>query len=333
MRTLIIGAGAVGGYYGARLLEAGRDVTFLVRPGRRAQLLATGLVVKSPYGDVGLRAPTILADEPTLAGEQTLAGEPTAPFDLIIVSCKAYDLAGAIDSFAPATGPDTMILPLLNGMRHLDILADRFGAGRVLGGTCSIGVTLDQNGSIIHFNNLHSISFGEQGGGESARVRAVADLFAATRTDWRLSADIIQAMWDKWVLLSTLAASTCLMRAGTGDIVSAGGVHVIEALIAEAQSAAEGAGHGSTPETFDAMRRLLTDPASSFTASMMRDMERGVQVEADHILDDLISHARAGGRATPLLSLAYLHLKSYEARRRRETPAGAGRAAQDNAKV
>lgn len=323
MRILILGAGAVGGYFGARLLEAGRDVTFLVRPARRAKLAQTGLVVKSPYGDLSLQAPTLVAGE-------LGAG---APFDLIIVSCKAYDLASAMDGFAPAVGPGTMILPLLNGMRHLDTLADRFGAGRALGGTCSIGVTLDAEGAIIHFNSLNIITFGELGGGESPRIRAVADLFASTKTDWSLNADVAQAMWDKWVVLSTLAASTCLLRANTGDIISVGGASVIKAMMDEAQSAAESCGHGSTPEILDSMRRLLTDPASSFTASMMRDMERGGPVEADHIIGDLIDRARAGGRATPLLDLAYLHLKSYEARRRRESSAQADRTAHSNAKV
>jgi 2-dehydropantoate 2-reductase len=321
LRILIVGAGAVGGYFGARLLEAGRDVTFLVRPRRRAQLSATGLVVKSPYGDLTLPAPAVLA------------GEIGGPWNLIILSCKAYDLADAVDAFAPAVGPDTAILPLLNGMRHIEALADRFGREKVLGGTCSIGVTLDPDGAVIHFNRLNKIAFGEWSGGESARVRAVAGLFAQTRTDWTLNTDIIQAMWEKWVLLSTLAASTCLLRANTGDIVSAGGAGLIGAMLNEAQSTAESKGHGAPQETLDSIRELLTDPASSFTASMLRDMERGGQVEADHIIGDLMKRAGAAGLTVPLLELAYLHLKSYDARRRREAGTEAGDAARDNAKV
>lgn len=321
MQTLIIGAGAVGGYYGARLLEAGRDVTFLVRPGRRARLSASGLIVKSPYGDVALPAQTVLSHE------------IERPWDLIIVSCKAYDLADAMDGFAGAVGPNTAILPLLNGMRHLDALSDQFGADRVLGGTCSIGVTLDADGAILHFNRLHSITFGERGGGESERTRAIANLFASTKTDWSVSADVIQAMWEKWVILSTLAASTCLLRANTGDIVSVGGADMIGALLNEAQSVAVSAGRGAAPEALADMRELLTDPASSFTASMLRDMERGGPVEADHVIGDLLARARAAGLTTPLLELAYLHLKSYEARRRREAAAETGAAVQGNTEV
>jgi 2-dehydropantoate 2-reductase len=306
LRTLIIGAGAVGGYYGGRLLECGRDVTFLVRPRRRGQLATTGLVVKSPYGDIDLPVPTVLASE--------ISGS----WDLIIVSCKAYDLAEAMDSFAPAVGPDTMILPLLNGMLHLDALAARFGRKRVLGGLCSIGVTLDSQGAIVHFNNLHGLTFGEIAGGESARTRAVLDLFTPTRTQWSLSGNVIQDMWEKWVVLSTLAGATCLLRANTGDIVSVGGAGTIGAFLNEAQSIAEAERHAVAPVMLEGMLRLLTDPASSFNASMLRDRERGGPVEADHVIGDLLKRGEAAGRPTPLLRLAYLHLKAYEARRFRE---------------
>jgi 2-dehydropantoate 2-reductase len=310
LRILIIGAGAVGGYYGGRLLEYGRDVTFLVRPRRREQLAATGLVVKSPYGDISLPAPTVLASE--IGDSQGLT------WDLIIVSCKAYDLAGAMDGFAPAVGPNTMILPLLNGMRHLDALAARFGQKRVLGGLCSIGVMLDAQGAIVHFNNLHDLSFGEIAGGESARTRAVADLSASTRMQWSLSSDVIQAMWEKWVVLSTLAGATCLLRANTGDIVSVGGAETIGAFLNEAQSIAEAEGHAVAPDKLEGMLQLLTDPASTFNASMLRDMERGGPVEADHVIGDLLKRGEAAGLSTPLMQMAFLHLRAYEARRARE---------------
>src|ERR1700674_394374 len=122
MRILVVGAGAIGGYFGGRLLQAGRDVTFLVRPRRGAQLAETGLVIRSPFGDVTLPAPpTVMADA------------MHAPFDLILLSCKSYDLQSAIDSLAPAVAANSAILPLLNGMGHMDYLAERFGGGAVLG--------------------------------------------------------------------------------------------------------------------------------------------------------------------------------------------------------
>src|SRR5688572_19463643 len=133
MRFLVVGAGATGGYFGGRLLEVGRDVTFLVRPARAERLAAAGLVITSPAGDVAVLPP------PTV-----LAANLRTPFDVVILACKAYDLEGAIASFAPAVGPNTAVVPLLNGMRHLDALDARFGADRVLGGSCFISAKLDR---------------------------------------------------------------------------------------------------------------------------------------------------------------------------------------------
>ena len=163
MRILVVGAGALGGYFGGRLKEAGRDVTFLVRPRRAEHLAKTGLIVRSPKGDINIPAP------PTVLAENI-----SAPFDLILLSCKAYDLQGAMDSFAPAVGANTAILPLLNGMKHMDLLAARFGAGAVLGGQCIISATLDGEGRILHLNDLHFLSFGEQNGAKSPRAAAIA---------------------------------------------------------------------------------------------------------------------------------------------------------------
>ncbi len=155
MRILVVGAGGIGGYFGGRLKDAGRDVTFLVRARRAAQLAKTGLVIKSPLGDVSLPSPPIVMAE-------TLR----EPFDLILLSCKAYDLASAVNSFAPAVGPNTVIVPVLNGMAHMDFLGARFGAGAVFGGQCLISTTLDGEGRIIHLNDTHLLSFGEQDGSE-----------------------------------------------------------------------------------------------------------------------------------------------------------------------
>src|SRR5947209_7741418 len=116
MRTLVIGAGALGGYFGACLIRAGRRVSFLVRPQRAAQLARDGLRVVSPHGDFTVAAPTVLA------------GGIDGPFDLVFLGVKSYSLDEAMEQFAPAVGPSTMILPILNGMAHLDRLSARFGA-------------------------------------------------------------------------------------------------------------------------------------------------------------------------------------------------------------
>jgi 2-dehydropantoate 2-reductase len=314
MRILVVGAGAIGGYFGGRLIEAGRDVTFLVRPRRAAALAATGLIIKSANGDFAHRAPpTVLADD--------LA----APFDLVLLSCKAYSLDDAVRSFAPAVGTNTAILPLLNGMLHLDVLDQRFGAARVLGGQCVIAATLDAEGRIIHLNQSHELSFGERDGVLSDRVHAVADEMAGARFEARASAQILRDMWDKWVFLAAFAAGTCLMRAAIGDIAQApGGPEMMRGLLDECRAIAQASGIAPREGHMDHVRGLLTAAGSPLTASMLRDIENHHPIEADHILGDLIRRGEQGGSSTSdmsLLRLAYTHLKAHEAREERSRSA------------
>jgi 2-dehydropantoate 2-reductase len=309
MRILVVGAGAIGGYFGGRLIEAGRDVTFLVRPRRAAELASTGLTIKSVAGDLTVPAPsTVLADE------------LKDHFDLILLSCKAYDLDGAIDSFAPAVGPATAILPLLNGMRHLDILEARCGGQAVLGGQCYIAATLDENGAVVHLNTDHELSFGERDGTRSDRIGAIADEMAGVLFKARASDQILQEMWEKWVFLATLAGGTCLMRATIGDIVeSPGGRDFMLGLLAECGTVAQANRHPPRDAFRERSRAALTAAGSSLTASMLRDIERRAPIEADHIVGDLIRRGgENGGRSAdmPLLRLAFAHLKAYQARAR-----------------
>ena len=170
MRILVVGAGAIGGFFGGRLLAAGRDVTFLVRERRAAQLAKTGLVIKSKLGDVSLPSPPLVSAE-------TLKG----PYDVVLLACKAFDLDGALAAFAPAVGPDTAILPLLNGLAHLDALASRFAKKNVLGGQAALPLTLDAEGRILHLADMLAISFGELDGTKSARVAALAGRICGRR--------------------------------------------------------------------------------------------------------------------------------------------------------
>jgi 2-dehydropantoate 2-reductase len=306
MRTLVVGAGAIGGYFGGRLLEINRDITFLVRPRRAAELSSQGLKIRSRFGDVNLSQPaTVLADD------------LRETFDLVILSCKAYDLESALTSFAPAVGPHTVILPLLNGMRHLEILDTRFGRDRVLGGQCLIAAVL-KDGEIVHLNENHELSFGEPDGGLSDRVKAIAQLMEGARFNGRASAEILQEMWEKWVFLASLAGSTCLMRATIGEIcASPGGADFILGLLEECRSIAAAEGHPMREAQLKRAHNMLTAAGSTLTASMLRDVERNAPIEADHIIGDLLRRAaRAQEKLSPL-NIAYTHLKAYEARRTR----------------
>ncbi|MGI4816124.1 MAG: 2-dehydropantoate 2-reductase [Janthinobacterium lividum] len=312
MRILIVGAGALGGYFGARLLDAGRDVTFLLRARRAAQLAQTGLIVKSPQGDLHLPTP------PSVLAEQI-----TAPYELVIVGSKAYDLAATMESFAPAVGPGTTILPLLNGMRHLEMLDACFGAERVLGGLCVISAALDAQGAVRHFNDQHSLVFGERDGARSARVEAIEAAFAPAHFAARLSQQIVQDMWEKWLFIASAASYTCLMRAPIGDIVEAGGTELALALVAEAAAIAAGQGIVASETALATARGALTLPGSTISASMLKDIERGAPTEADHIVGDLLARRVGHAPAWSPLGIAYLHLRAYEARRVREAKGAA----------
>src|SRR5215470_8704655 len=302
MRFLVVGAGATGGYFGGRLLEAGRDVTFLVRPARAERLAAAGLTITSPASDVTLRSPPAV-----------LASELRDPFDAVILSCKAYDLDGAIESFAPAVGPDTAVVPLLNGMRHLDALDARFGADRVLGGSCFISARLDEGGQISHVSDLHRLAFGERSGGLSPRVEALAADMAGAKFEAVASDQILLAMWEKWVFLASLAGVTCLARAAVGDIVAAGGADLAAALLEECRAIATAAGYPPRADALKASLARLTDPGSSVTASMLGDVERRGRTEADHVLGDLVR--RCGGAQDGDRSL--LRWRTWRSRRPR----------------
>jgi 2-dehydropantoate 2-reductase len=308
MRILVVGAGAVGGYFGGRLLDAGRDVTFLVRPQRAAELARTGLVIESRLGNVHRDAPTVTADA------------LSAPYDLVLLSCKAYDLDDAITSFAPAVGPETAILPFLNGMRHLDALDARFGASRVLGGLCFISATRGPHGEIVHLNENHTLAYGERDGVRSPRVERVAQEFASANFDARATDTIVQEMWEKWVFIAAGAGLTCLMRATVGDIVAAGGADIAVSLLDECAAIAEHAGVRVRAPGMERARATFTAPGSTLAASMLRDVESGGRTEADHVIGALLRLAR-DPRDCPLLRLAFLHLESYDVRRLRERPA------------
>ncbi len=304
MRVLMVGAGAIGGYFGARLAAAGRDVTFLVREGRAKNLEAHGLVVKSPVGDVHVAKPQLV-----------LSSDLKSAFDLIIVACKAYDLPSVMADIAPAVGPQTAILPLLNGMAHLDALDAKFGKDHVLGGQCVIATTLAPDGVIHHLNESQTLGYGERDGTKSARIAAIEAMFDGTTIPAAASTTILSDMWSKWVFLASLAASTCLMRANVGAIVAApGGTDFILGMIEECRSIAESEDYPPPPAAIQRFQTMLTQKGSPLTASLMRDMAKGGKIEADHIIGDLLKRGKERAPAVefPKLSMAWLAMKAYE---------------------
>jgi 2-dehydropantoate 2-reductase len=305
MRVLVVGAGAIGGYFGGRLLQAGKDITFLVRPRRAAELASAGLVIKSPNGDVTLKNPPAVQ-----------ADALKEKFDVVLLSCKAFDLDDAIQSFAPAVGPNTSIIPLLNGMLHLKVLDEKFGRDRVLGGLCAIAATLNEQREVVQLQPMNSLNFGERDGKMTDRVRAIADIFASGKFGSVASENVMQEMWEKWVFLASLAASTSLMRAPVGSILAApGGRDFLLGILDECSAIAKAAGHAPRAPFLERAHGMLTTEGSPLTASMFRDIKAGARVEADHVIGDLIARADAARIPVPKLRTAYTHLKAYEKQR------------------
>ena len=306
MKILVLGAGGIGGYFGGRLAEAGSDVTFLVRPKRREQIARDGLVVKSPLGDFTVRPKTVLAED------------ARADYDLVLFTCKAYDLDSAMDAIAPAMqGGRAVVVPMLNGIAHFEKLDARFGAAKVMGGTCQINATLKPDGTIVNGDMLQRLIFGERDRSRSKRAEAFAAELAKTKIDAKLSDDIQLELWEKIVFLSALAANTCLFRGNVREIMAApGGRESMERTLAANIDLATREGHAPRSAAVEAARKRLTDPEGLWSASMLRDMEAGGQVEADHVIGWMLERLRKHGLDDTVMAMAYTHLKTYEARRK-----------------
>ena len=304
MRILIVGAGSTGGYFGARLVQAGRVVSFRVRPARAAALRETGLQVLSPLGDFQV-TPTLVQ-----------AGQIDRPFDIVLVTVKAYGLAAALEDFAPAVGPETLVLPVLNGLRHIDDLQARFGPERVVGGVCRVSTQLDAQGRVLHLSPVQELVVGELSGAHTARIAALHAFLGDAGFDTRLSLRIVQELWNKWILLATLGTVCTLARASVGEIAATdGGDAFVRAVLAETVAVATAAGCAPEQKVVDGTLALLTTAGSPLTSSMYRDLVAGDRVEVDQVLGDLRARARRAGVAVPLVAAAFIQLDAYQRRR------------------
>ena len=303
MRILVIGAGAVGGYFGGRLHEAGRDVSFLVHSTQAETLRTQGLRIVSPFGDATIRPRLVLAHE--------ISG----PYDLILLCVKAYSLEAAMNDFARAVGASTMILPLLNGMRHIDLLANRFGNSNVIGGVCLIVAEMDKDNRILQLTKTQQLVYGERGGNTSARMETLNQTMQGAKFEAKISQNIEQEMWEKWVMLSSLGAATCLMRGNIGEIEAVtGGAGVAMGILNECSAIAAACGHAPSDAFLTRAEKIMTAPGSTLTSSMYRDLVKKGRVEVDQILGDLLSRGRKLGLVTPLVEAAYVNLRIYQAR-------------------
>jgi 2-dehydropantoate 2-reductase len=307
MKILVLGAGAIGGYYGARLIEGGADVTFLVRAKRAALIAERGLVVKSALGAVEAPVQTITEVS------------ATAAYDVVLLTCKTYDLASAMDAIAPAVERGASVLPLLNGLAVYDELDARFGKSRVLGGVAYIATMLEKSGDILHMGTVDRFIVGAREPAQQDIARNVHAAIVATSGLRSLSQDIEQDLWDKWATVSPAAAVTCLMRGSVGEIMASDdGERVMRAALDECRKVAAAAGHPIGDETIKRQEALLLDRKSAWAASMRRDIAQGMpRLEVD-IVGDMLRRADAAGIDAPMMRAAHAHLQVYEVQMRKQ---------------
>lgn len=299
MRILVVGAGAVGGYFGARLIQAGTDTAFLVRSARAQSLAGTGLALVEPDGSRAM-----------VAARALTATQLAEPWDVVLVAVKGSSLDGAMDDVAPAVGDSTAVLPLLNGIGHLARLIDRFGAGRVLGGVCEVATELAPDGAIRQLVPGGMIRFGELDGSSSARVAGIAQAFAAAPFASRTSETIVQDMWEKWLFMASGGAVGVLLGGSVGDIAAVRGGSAAEGrIVDEALAVLEAAGHAARAEAAARVRSVLTADGSPFTTSLFRDFRAGRPTEGEAVIGDFVDVAEQHGVAVPLLAAAAVRLR------------------------
>ena len=305
MRFLIIGAGALGGYYSGMLLKGGADVTFLVRPRRAAQLAERGLVIKRAEAEFSTPVKAVRA------------GAIGGPYEVVLLACKAYDLDTAIDDFAPALSHDGVVLPILNGINHIETLATRFGRDRVLGGVGMINAELSPEGAVAFRLAMDNhISFGELDGQRSARCLGIHRAFAAGDVRAAVSDRIVPEMWAKFCGYAAIATLATLTRARAGEVAAApAGAGFVAAVLAECDRVIAAEGYPPPPEIGDFLRGLYSRLGSDYRPSIAVDMEAGRPTEGEHTIGDLVRRAHSRGVDTPILRAALCNLEIYEARR------------------
>jgi len=301
MRLLVVGAGSTGGYFGVRLAQAGRDVTFLVRLGRAAQLRETGLHLLSPHGNATL--------QPNVATAEAITG----PYDVVLLTVKGFQLEAALNDLAPAVGPKTMILPVLNGMRHMDLLAERFTRNNLVGCALKVATVLRDDGTIVQLAPLQEIAYGELNGELTPRMQALDEFMNGADIGPRLSSTIDREMWEKWILLAALGAITCLMGGTVGEIEACpGGARFALQLLDEVVAIVKAVGVPPSEVFVSTARAQLTAKGSGFASSMFRDVQSGRPVEVESIIGDLVRRGNQAGITAPLLSAAYVRLSVYQ---------------------
>ncbi len=290
MRITVFGAGGVGGYFGARLAQAGCDVGFVARGEHLRALRTSGLAVESPLGDVAL-APVRASDDPAALGAA----------DLVLVCVKLWDLDAAVRALAPVVGPQTAVLSLQNGVQKDDVLVRAFGPGAVIGGVAYVSAGLARPGVVRHHGALQKLVVGELDGRTSARVAALHAAAVRAGIDASVAADVRRATWEKFVFLVGMSAATASMRASIGPIREEPRTRAF-LLDVMREVVAVGRARGAPLEPDYAEQRLAFCDSlpGSMEASMYADLQRGARLELAWLSGAVADLGREAGVPTPL---------------------------------
>ena len=305
MRFAILGSGAVGGYFGAKLARSGQQVTFIARGAHLDAIRAKGLEIKSAkLGDFTVRAP---AESDTAK---------VGAVDVVIVAVKAYDNATALPMIAPLIGAGTVVLTLQNGVDSTDQIAAIVGEAHVLGGTTYVATALEAPGLIVQTGVHRSIIFGEVFGGLSrisSRVQAIADVMAAADIVVTPVADARVPIWDKFVYLAAFSGFTGASRLAIGHIWHY--PHVQEMFYAtchEVAAIAKAEGVTISPDRFDTLREYMANIPPTTRSSLLIDLEQGKRIEVEALQGAAVRRAQKHGVPAPILSTLYALLKPWE---------------------
>ncbi len=299
MRVLVLGAGAVGGYFGGRMAEAGMDVTFLVREKKKRKFEKTGLVIKSPNGDLSIKPNLVTIDK---IGSN---------FDVILFTNKAYDLDEILQLPIPVKDR-ALIIPLLNGYAHMEQLRKKFPNARLFGGIAHIFSTLSKEGEIHHFNDIHSLTIGHLNNEDETDGRRFFDACNSANFSIKYSDDIIVDLWHKWMLITTVAGATTLYNATIGEIASTKhGIAFITDLHDECINIAKSEKIKVKDDDLAQQRRFLSDKESTWNSSMRRDMVNKSKIECDHIFLELIKIAEKNNVECPSLKTVMINGEIY----------------------
>lgn len=301
MRIGIIGAGAVGGYFGGRLVEDGADVTFIVRSKRKLQIEEHGLIIHSPHGNSQLSVP-VLSEE-----------EQAKPFDLVLLSVKAYHLSEVVNQIKRFFGSNTTILPLLNGYSHIKYLQKKFGESAILGGFCIIESTLNDKGEINHMSDHNRLVFGELNEKRSHRTEQIERLFQNVNFSGVHSNQINTDMWNKYQYISAYSGMTALMRSNLGMILSSKyGREIYLKLLNEIHSIAVRQSLSVSPETPDEIFQKVQRESKEAKSSMLRDIEKGLPIESEHLHGSLVKMSEKLELDLPVLKTIANALSLYQ---------------------